>query len=332
MKKTSLYFVLIFFATFMYSTAQESGTEPVAETQAEVTSEFDLLIQYLEENGNFINSEKTPALISPDEIKKNFKNEKYLVLDIRSESWFEYGHIKNAKNVKAADLLTYFENDIDPASLDKIVLICYSGQSASYFAGLLRLAGYDNVYSMKWGMSSWRQDFAENSWLKNIKNDFAENLETTDHAKPEKGTFPVLKTGKTDAKEILRVRLDSLFAEPYKEFIVKSADVFETPSNYFVAHYGPQDVYAAGHIPGAINYTPKSLTLETLATLPVDKKIALYDSTGLGTAYALAYLNVLGYDAGNIAYGMNAFMNETLKDNKWDAFTNKDVNMFPVIE
>ena len=322
MKKTPLFFVLFFFASFLFGNAQSTPTE------------FDLLVNYLEENGNFINSEMAPALISPDEVKKNIKNEKFLVLDIRSESWFEYGHIKNAKNIAAAELLNYFETTIDPVSLEKIVLVCYSGQSASYFASLLRIAGYDNVYSMEWGMSSWRLDFAENSWLKNVKNDFADKLETAENAKPEKGVFPILETGKTEPADILKVRLDSLFATPYKEYIIKSPDVFETPENYFVVNYGPQESYVAGHIPGAVNYLPNgSLNLENdLATLPIDKKIAVYDATGLGTAYTVAYLNVVGYDAGNIAYGANGFMNETLKDNEWNAFTKKEVNMFPVIE
>ena len=322
MKKTPLFFVLFFFASFLFTNAQSTPTE------------FDLLVNYLEENGNFINSEMAPALISPDEVKKNIKNEKFLVLDIRSESWFEYGHIKNAKNIEAAELLNYFETTIDPSGLEKIVLVCYSGQSASYFASLLRIAGYDNVYSMEWGMSSWRLDFAENSWLKNVKNDFADKLETAENVKPEKAVFPTLETGKTEPADILKVRLDSLFATPYKEFIVKSPDVFETPENYFVVNYGPQESYVAGHIPGAVNYLPNgSLNLENnLATLPIDKKIAVYDATGLGTAYTVAYLNVLGYDAGNIAYGANGFMNELLIEKDWNAFTKKEVNMFPVIE
>jgi rhodanese-related sulfurtransferase len=322
MKKTPLFFVLFFFASFLFTNAQSTPTE------------FDLLVNYLEENGNFINSEMAPALISPDEVKKNIKNEKFLVLDIRSESWFEYGHIKNAKNIEAAELLNYFETTINPSGLEKIVLVCYSGQSASYFASLLRIAGYDNVYSMEWGMSSWRLDFAENSWLKNVKNDFADKLETAENVKPEKAVFPTLETGKTEPADILKVRLDSLFATPYKEYIVKSPDVFETPENYYVVNYGPQESYIAGHIPGAVNYLPNgSLNLENdLITLPIDKKIAVYDATGLGTAYTVAYLNVLGYDAGNIAYGANGFMNELLIEKDWNAFTKKEVNMFPVIE
>ena len=79
------------------------------------------------------------------------KDSKFHIIDIRSDSWFEYGHIKGAANVKSADLLTYFESTINPADFDKIVLVCYSGQSAAYYSSLIRIAGYDNVYSMKWG-------------------------------------------------------------------------------------------------------------------------------------------------------------------------------------
>ncbi len=56
-------------------------------------------------------------------------------------------------------------------------------------------------------MSSWREDFAENSWKKNIANTFANKLETTKNTKAKKGIYPTLNTGKTNAKEILKIRL-----------------------------------------------------------------------------------------------------------------------------
>lgn len=181
-------------------------------------------------------------------------------------------------------------------------------------------------------MGSWREDFAENSWLKNISSDFEDKLELTVNTMPEKGAFPKLETGKTEPAEILKARLQALFEIPYKEYIIKSADIFEAPNNYFVVNYDTADKYELGHISGAVNLLPRTLTLDNLAKLPVDKRIALYDTTGLGTAYAVAYLNVLGYNVGNVAYGANAFMNDILKDKKWDAFTKKEINMYPVVE
>ena len=293
--------------------------------------EFTTLAEFLEGKIDFIKGDF--PIVNADEIKKNLKNEKYHVIDIRTDSWFEYGHIKNAANVPAEELLNYFESKINPADFEKIVIVCYSGQSAAYYAGLLRIAGYDNAYSMKWGMSSWREDFAD-PWLKNTQNSFEDKLETTLNNKPVSGDYPQLNTGKSEGSEILKNRIQELFAVPYKEFILESAKVFENPQDYFTVYFGKTQDYNKGHIPGAILYEDEnSLNLTTnLLTLPKDKKVALYTSTGQEAAYVLAYLNVLGYDAGNIAYGENAFMNSSLKKDGREAFSTKEINMFPVIE
>ena len=331
MRKVPFFLTIICLSFFVLGFSQ---TDVSLETTNDTKSEFEILVNYLQENGNFINSDLAPALVLPDELRKNVKNEKYLVLDIRSESWFDYGHIKNARNVSGPGLLEYFETEISPPDYDKIVIVCYSGQSASYYSSLLRLSGYDNVFSLKWGMSSWRVDFAENSWLKNIKNDFAGKLETEVNIMPEERAFPVLNTGKTTGEEILRARLTELFKVPYKEFILKSEVVFETPEDFFVVHYWDEEFYALGHIPGAVYYQPQfSLDFNAnLTTLPVDRKIAVYGENGLDAAFVVAYLNVLGYDVGNIAYGANGFMNKILKEKNRGAFTKKEVNMYPVIE
>jgi len=325
MKKSSIFLITIFIsATLLFSSFTNLDN-----TTSNPPDEFETLVNYLENHNNFIEAEL--PLIMANEVKKNFKNPKYHIIDIRTESWFEYGHIKNAANVKSENLLTYFESTINPSDFDKIVMVCYSGQSASYFSSLLRLAGYDNVYSMKWGMSSWREDFANNSWNKNIKNDYASKLETTEKAKPELGSHPILNTGKTEAKDILRARLETLFATPYKDFIIKSLDIFETPDSYYIVNYWDQEK-CEGHIPGALHYTPNASLNKDLLTLPIDQKIVIYEATGQKAAYIVAYLNVLGYDTGNLAYGENSFMNDLLKKNGKDAFTKKEINMFPVIE
>ena len=329
MKKPSNFLIALFISASVMLSSFANTNNP----NVNPPDEFETLVEYLEANVNFLQEEL--PLVMADEVRKNLKNAAYHVIDIRSDSWFEYGHIKNAANVKAADLLNYFENTISPSDYEKIVLVCYSGQSAAYFSSLLRIAGYDNVYSMKWGMSSWREDFAENSWLKNIKNEFADKLETTENIKPEVGEHPTLSTGKIEAKEILKARLAELFAKPYKEFIVKSPEVFETPENYFVVNYcGSKENYTNGHVPGAIQYKPGESLLSTsdLYTLPTDKRVLVYETTGQKAAYVIAYLNVLGYKTGNLAYGQNSFMNDMLNDNGWDAFTKKEINMYPVIE
>ena len=333
MRKLSIILVIMLIpATLLISSFKEINTS--TKNNLNPPNEFETLLTYLEANRNFINTDAAPALIPSDEVKKNFKNPKYHIIDIRSATWFEYGHVKNAANVLPTDLLDHFENSIVPSEYDKIVLICYSGQSAAYFTSLLRIAGYDNVYSMNWGMSSWRVDFAENSWLKNTSDAFVSKLETTSHEKAMKGATPLISTGKSEGETILRARLEEAFATPYKASIVKSSAVFEKPDNYYIIDYNGAERYAKGHIPQAVQYNPKgSLSSTTdLLTIPKDKRVLVYGPTGQETAYVVAYLNILGYNAGNLAYGTNSFMHKTLKENNWEAFTKKEVNMFPVIE
>jgi len=334
MKKLSIALLTILLSSIILFSGFKSVNEIQSNTIQSPPNEFEVLLNYLETNRDFINSPAAPALLPASEVKQNLKNEKYHIIDIRSASWFEYGHVKNATNVQPADLLVHFENSIVPSEYDKIVLVCYSGQSAAYFSGLLRIAGYDNVYSMNWGMSSWRVDFAENSWLKNTSNDLAAKVETADHAKAPKGSLPSIETGQAEGEAILRARLEKAFATPYKESIVKSADVFANPDTYYIVDYNGADRYAKGHIPQAVQYDPNSSLSSgaDLYTLPTDKQVVVNGPTGQETAYVVAYLNVLGYKTGNIAYGSNSFMHKTLKDNDWEAFTKKNVNMYPVIE
>jgi len=329
MKKTSSLVIALFIATTFFSSFKCIAQENLTKT----LSEFELAVNYLESNDNFINT-ISPALIIANEIKDNLNNDKYLVLDIRSESWFEYGHIKNAENVKSSELLNYFENEITPSNYDKITIVCYSGQSAGYYASLLRLAGYNNVFNLKWGMSSWADEFATNIWLKNSKNTYTDKLETIANEMPEIGKTPILNTGKTKAKEIVNARIKEIIAKPYKEFYVKADTVFNNPDNFYIVKYVNEEKYNYGHIKGAVRYQPKGSLSSTanLYTLPTDKKVLVSGMTGLSTAYIVAYLNVLGYDVANLAYGANSFMNEKLVKKSWDGFSKKETKNYPVVE
>ena len=70
MKKLASYLTLIFVITFLlnsYNVFSQSS-------QVNSNTEFETLVTYLETNGDFINSDISPALISPEEVKKNLKN------------------------------------------------------------------------------------------------------------------------------------------------------------------------------------------------------------------------------------------------------------------
>lgn len=329
MKKITSFFVILFMVTTLLSGFKSTAQDNLDNSK----SEFGLLVQYLEENGNFINTD-APSMINATEIKENLKNPKYLVIDIRKDTDYEKGFIKGAVNVKAEELIHYFDKKIKPANYDKITIVCYSGQSASYFSAVLRIMGYNNVYTLKWGMSSWGKSFAQNVWTKNTSSAFAGKLETQPNPMPAKGDTPVLATGKTDAKEILKARAEMAIATVYKDFITKAEDVFANPGNYYIVNYWNEEMYNNGHIPGSVRYEPKKAfnLANDLTTLPKDKKIIVWCSSGQTSAYITAYLHMLGYNVGNLAYGANGFMNSVLvtKGESWNAFTPKEINEFPV--
>lgn len=323
--------LFLFLTAFLTSSFED---RPAPNSNNAPANEFEQLLTFLETERAFIHTDAAPALVDASEVKKHMKDQTYYLIDIRSGSWFDYGHIKGAVNVAAKDLQNHFESAMDPSKYDKIILICYSGQSAAYFTSLLRLSGYDNVYSMNWGMSSWRVDFAENSWLKNTSSDLTDKLETKENTKAAAGEFPVLQTNKEVPADILKDRLSTAFSTPYKASIVKYSQALEAPENYYLIDYRTLEKYKKSHLPGAIHYKAGEdlLSSAQLNTLPTDKTIVVYGETGQETAYLVAYLDILGYDAANLAYGANSFMHKTLKDNDGAAFSKKEVNMYPVIE
>lgn len=301
--------------------------------KAQSTDEFKILVDHLEANGNYINTD-APSMINATEINENLKNKKYLVIDIRRDTDFDKGHIKGAVNIKSEDLVKYFDKKIKPENFDKITLVCYSGQSASYYSAVLRIMGYNNVFTLKWGMSSWGKSFAQNVWTKNAVNTFADKLETKSNPLPAKGATPFITTGKTEAKEILQARAEIAISTVYKEFITKPEDIFANPNNYYIINYLNDDMYNNGHIPSSVVYQPnKALNMaENLSTIPTDKRIVVVCATGQTSAHVVAYLHMLGYNVGNLAYGLNGFMNNTLvkKGESWNGFTPKEINEFPV--
>ncbi|MBN2669155.1 MAG: hypothetical protein JXR60_07990 [Bacteroidales bacterium] len=340
MKKINFYLISLLVATLFFfnscgNSTNTEATDDAAQTEVAAVNEAQILVDYLEANGNFINSDNVPAMIKATEVHENLENPKYLVVDIRKANDFAKGHIANAVNVKAKDMIVYFENDIKPADYDKIALVCYSGQTASYVTSVMRLLGYNNVFAMKWGMASWNMPFGE-KWLSHVSNDLADQLETNVNAKPAAGNLPTLSTNQTDPKAILKLRAKEVLSTPFSDVLVKAPELFTKGSAYYINNYWPMPKYEAGHIPGAFQYTPKK-SLDTkadLLTLPTDKKVVTYCFTGQHSAFVTAFLRILGYDAYTLGFGANSFMNSVMqeKGEGWNAFTQKEVHDYEVVE
>lgn len=275
--------------------------------------ESEVLAAYLESSTSplgkdFVNSD-LPTIMSAEELNTlNVTNQVYII-DLRSAADFATGHIKNAHNVALADIVTHM-GTVNEANYTKIAIVCYTGQTAGYAASLLRLLGHSKVFSLKWGMCSWHADFASR-WNNAISNTYATQFVATNTDKGANGAMPVLTTGKTTGQEILEARVSALLSEGFTPATVTAATVFGNPSGYYIVNYWPTAQYTdPGHIPGAIQYTPKeTLKLSAdLKTLPTDKPVVVYCYTGQTSAFITAYLRLLGYDAKSLMFGANSMI------------------------
>ncbi len=196
-------------------------------------NEAEILIEYLESvdsplGKDYVNTDM-PAIKLAEHVRGLNNAGKVYIVDIRTAEDFGKGHIENAHNVAAGDVLTH----LDAANLsgyDEISIVCYSGQTAGWVTSLLRVAGYSTAYSMKWGMCSWHEDFA-GSWPGNIANGHSALFESDAPAKGAEGDLPILSTGKETGQEILESRLSTTFAEGFGEAKISNTEVFANPEN-----------------------------------------------------------------------------------------------------
>jgi rhodanese-related sulfurtransferase len=295
-------------------------------------NESQVLAEYLESadsplGKDFVNTDM-PTIMPASEVKTLNETGQVYIIDLRSAEDFTAGHIENAHNVAMKDLLTHIEG-VDLASYTKVAVVCYTGQTAGYATTLLRLMGYDKAFSMKWGMCAWHNDFAA-KWNTAIANGNAYAAQFTADAteKGPMGEMPELNTGKETGQEILEARVNALLNEGFTPATVTNQTVFGNLTGYYIVNYWPADQYAdPGHIPGAIQYTPKaSMKLDAdLKTLPADKNIAVYCYTGQTSAFLAAYLRLLGYNAQTILYGTNAMIYDKMVEKNMTTWSESQI-------
>lgn len=302
-----------------------------------IGNETTLLLKELVDAGDYINSKEFPSLIKASIVNESL-GKKILVIDIRPATAFSAGHIKGAVNKKFEDLPGYFESGIKPFEYDKIIMVCEDGQASCYTTSLLRLMGYGNVYSMRWGMSAWNNSYAKDAWFKGVSGKYETSLEKIVNEKPLPKGMPDLGTGKSTGAEIADARFVTLFKEGTSEILVSADDVFKDPSKYFIINLERKDKYEDGHIPGAVRYKPEETLgfTEEMTSIPTDKTIIVYCGTGHNSGFATAYLRLFGYDARTLRYGNNGFMYNKMVSKRlalsWLPFSSEDVNDFPVVK
>ncbi|MEE4261003.1 MAG: rhodanese-like domain-containing protein, partial [Bacteroidales bacterium] len=322
-----LYSLLISSLVFTACNKDDDDETPINEAQ--------VLVEYLESSSSpygkdYVNTDM-PSIILAEAVHTDIiTGADIYIIDIRSAEDFATGYIDGAVNVAAGSVLDHIQTE-GLAMNDKIVIVCYTGQTAGWVTSILRLYGYTNAFSMKWGMCSWHSDFAV-KWQTNISNGSAALFENDDVAKGAAGDLPTLNTGQTAGQAIFEARVSSVLAEGFGEAKVSNSEVFANLNNYYIINYWADTDYDHyGHIPGAMQYTPKqSIAYNVdLTTLPTDKTVVVYCWTGQTSAFMAAYLRVLGYNAKSLLFGANGMIYDELEGHKWSDSEIKEYDYIP---
>jgi rhodanese-related sulfurtransferase len=238
------------------------------------------------------------------------------VIDIRTTAEFAQGRIQGAHRVDMKDILT----EAAKAGSQPILVVCKSGQTATYAVALLRLAGYPTAKALKWGMSRWNAAF--DVWTPNIGNIAQGHNNWTTSAAPTNLTYnaPTFSSTHTDPQSILMERVEKVLSDGYKS--VQPGNVLNNPGNYFINNFFPEADYVGfGHINGAFRINPLLVGEGQVLFLDPSKEIVTYCYTGQTSGAITAYLRVLGYNATSMMWGMNNFYNSHAHwtSNKWSS-------------
>ncbi len=95
--------------------------------------------------------------ISQDQAKEMMDTlDDYIILDVRTELEFKYGHIPNAINIPNEEI-----GHFDPLNLEDkikpIFVYCRSGHRSLQASAKLALMGYDNIYEFG-GIITWEYE------------------------------------------------------------------------------------------------------------------------------------------------------------------------------
>jgi rhodanese-related sulfurtransferase len=246
------------------------------------------------------------------------------IIDVRSQEDHEKGYIPSAVWMDAKAMFT--EDNLAQLPTDQqIVVYCYTGQTASQVVSALNMLGFD-AYNLSFGFGSWSMDAEAGSrWFDETKagNDFPTTTDPT--AIPMIAHPPA-----TPLADTTQAAANAYFSNGTKN--ISGSDLFDNLSDGdasndpTIVSVRSEEDYNKGHIPGAIWMDYKTaFGQDGLVTIDPEKPVVVYCYTGQTASQVTAALNMLGYDASNLLFGMQAW---TMDDDVRVKFFNPDTHSF----
>ncbi|MFC2040423.1 rhodanese-like domain-containing protein [Chloroflexota bacterium] len=231
--------------------------------------------------------------MKPEDLQiKIAENNSPYIVSIRSAEDYAAGHIPGAMNMKFGELSTV------PMDQD-IVVYCYTGQSASFGTAVLGIQGY-SVMNLRHGMSSWSDD--SEVYKKRYSGAAGYDTETTPNIGGSYAMPTLENTSSNDDAAIIAAAAATVSPKyiSAKDLQVKISE----GEAMTILSVRKADAYAVGHIPGAINAPYGPNIVSALSQLDPDAPVYVYCYTGHTAAQSTAMLQMLGYDAYSVSFGM----------------------------
>lgn len=304
---------------------------PVEEVVEEI-NEVAVLKEYLETQDLYLFTENLEEAlsVSANEVYENIGNRKYHVIDLRNPEDFYPSHIEGAVLVEQAAIYDYLKS-IPLNLIDKVVLVCYAGQRASYITGLLRLMGVDNAYFLRWGMSAWQLPIARDNWLRNLSNDYANQMALPVAASEGVNELPMIFTFQTSGREILNARIAELLQEDFANVRVRAQELMADPGQFQVIVSDPVAIKDNFPAPGGSIWLPmfdNAAIENNLTTLPAFNPIVVASVTGQTGGLVAAFLRTLGYDARFLSAGVSTLAVNPLREQNYKVFSQGEIRNF----
>ncbi len=230
------------------------------------------------------------------------------------EDYLGMGHIDGAyQYTPKATLGTSTDLATLPTDMP-IAVYCYSGQTGSQIAAYLTILGYD-AYDLKFGTNGMiYDDMTSHKWAGAETGpanfDYEGMIEKTefdilaDYLEGDMGDYI-----NTSAPKIIGAA--DVVAEGLENWTIvdiRTADLYglDGEGDFVAGANGVVD-FEEGHIPGANMVAYADIVTWAEANLTVDDKVLVTCYTGHTAGHAVLILNLLGYDAYSLKFGMSAW-------------------------
>lgn len=217
--------------------------------------------------------------VSEDDLLKMMEaKEDFYLLSVRSAKDYGFSHIEGAANVPFTKDLV---DQLSDVPMDKkVVVYCYTGQTAGQAVAAMRLMGYDAV-SLNGGMGMASNN--PNGWLNKGYPVVSEDAAIS-------GAFQYFDNMGEDVYKI-----------SHTDFVGKVV----AGEDLFVLDIRSAADYEKGHIKGAVNAPWGPSIAENLSKIPQDKAVYIYCYTGQTAGQAVVTLNMAGINAKSVHLGWN---------------------------